>query len=369
MLIQSMTAPGGNGRRGFLKALGAGAVGSALALNRLAAADRPGAKPMRGLFPIGSSPFTDANELDLECLAAEVRFLNRGGVHGVIWPQIASEWTTLSQKERLDGAAAMVAAGKGGKTAIVIGVQGPDMPTVLEYVKHADKIGADAICSLPPANVTDNDALFDYYKQVGTATDLPLFVQSQPFPMSVDLIVRMYKEIPTFRQIKDEAGDTLARIPEIRGRTQDGVKVFTGNGVRMMMNELLLGAQGFCPTVDLADIYAQAFDLWFAGKHTEAFDMFGRVLCFNSITQAVGAPQKYVLVARGVFKNTRTRGGASMAAGFTGASGAAGRGAEAPARRAGTQGGGGGRGGRPFTAEGEKVVREALSLLKPYMRA
>jgi dihydrodipicolinate synthase/N-acetylneuraminate lyase len=158
--------------------------------------------------------------------------------------------------------------------------------------------------------------------------------------MSMDLIVRMYKEIPSFRQIKDEAGDTLARITEIRTRTGDGVKVFTGNGVRNMINELMLGAQGYCPTVDLADIYAQAFDLWYAGKRSEAFDMFGRVLCFGSVSQTVGAPQKFVLVARGVFKNTRSRGG------------------------------GGRRGaGRPFDAEGEKTIRAALELLKPYMRA
>ena len=352
------------GRREFLQALSAGVLGSAVAADRLMAADNRGGKPMRGLFPIGSSPFTDSNELDLECLAAEVKYLNRGGVHGVIWPQIASEWTTLSKKERLDGAEAMCSAGKGGKTAIVIGVQGPDLATVLEYVKHAEKIGADGVCSLPPAGVTDDAGLLDYYRQVGSASGLALFVQSQPFPMSIDVIVRMYKEIPTFRQIKDEAGDTLARIPEIRKGTNDEVKVFTGNGVRMMMNELLLGAQGYCPTVDLADIYAQAFDLWAAGKRSEAFDMFGRILSFNSITQAVGMPQKYVLVARGVFKNTRTRGGAGMAAGFTG--GAAGREATEGAARG---GGGGGRGGRVFTPEGEKVVREALALLKPYLRA
>jgi 4-hydroxy-tetrahydrodipicolinate synthase len=310
--------------------------------------------------------------LDLECLAAEIKFLNRGGVHGVIWPQIASEWTTLSKQERLDGAEAMVAAGKGGKTAITVGVQGPDMAAVLEYTKHADKIGADAICSLPPANVTDDNALFDYYKQIGAATDLPLFVQSQPFPMSIDLIVRMYKEIPSFRQIKDEAGDTLARITEIRTSTGDGIKVFTGNGVRNMITELMLGAQGYCPTVDLADIYAQTFDLWYAGKRSEAFDMFGRVLCFGSVSQTVGAPQKYVLVARGVFKNTRSRRGA-MATGLpganaTGAAAAAARGGEAPPAG---RGGGGGRRGptKPFDAEGEKTIRAALELLKPYMRA
>jgi hypothetical protein len=135
----------------------------------------------------------------------------------------------------------------------------------------------------------------------------------------------------------------------------------------------MLGAQGFCPTVDLADIYAQAFDLWYAGKRSEAFDMFGRVLCFGTVSETVGAPQKYVLVARGVFKNTRSRRG-SMASGLpgvsaTGAAAAAARGGEAPP--AGRGGGGGGRRGptKPFDAEGEKTIRAALDLLKPYMKA
>jgi len=89
------------------------------------------------------------------------------------------------------------------------------------------------------------------------------------------------------------------------------------------------------------------------------------VLCFGTVSETVGAPQKYVLVARGVFKNTRSRRGA-MAAGLPGASAT---GAAAPAARGG--GGGGGRRGptRPFDAEGEKTIRAALDLLKPYMKA
>lgn len=328
-------AAGPADRRRFLQTLSAAVLASR-------AQDAAAQNPLRGLFPIGYSPFTDGDQLDLDRLAAQVRFLNKGRVHGLIWPQIASEWTTLSKKERFEGAEAITAAGKGGKTAIVIGVQGPDMPTVLEYVKHAEKSGADAICSLPPAGVKDDEPVFEYYKQLGSATGLPLFVQSQPFPMSVDLLARMCREIPNFRQIKDEAGDTMARITEIRDKTGGAVTVFTGNGVRNMITELMLGAQGFCPYADVADVYAQVFDLWQAGKRAEAFDMFGRVLCFTSVVQGAAAPLKYVLVARGVLKNTRRRSG----------SGGGGRGAE-----------------KAFAAQGEKLVRDALDLLKPCLRA
>ncbi len=110
------------GRRYFLRVLGAGALG--LAWSGHASAAQSDAKPFNGLFPIGQTPFTESNQLDLDCLQAEVKFCNRGGVHGFVWPQIASGWSTLSEKERLDGAEAILAAGKGGSTALVIGSAG-----------------------------------------------------------------------------------------------------------------------------------------------------------------------------------------------------------------------------------------------------
>jgi dihydrodipicolinate synthase/N-acetylneuraminate lyase len=137
------------GRREFLQTLGGGAA--ALALSRISLAAGPvEGKKLAGVFPIAFSPFTEENKLDLDGLASEVRFCNRGGVHGLVWPQLASAWSTLSDTERLDGAEAIVTAGKGGKTALVIGVQAPEMAAVRRYAMHAAKLGADAIISLPP---------------------------------------------------------------------------------------------------------------------------------------------------------------------------------------------------------------------------
>src|ERR1043165_1170015 len=103
------------GRRQFLRALGAGMASFSLAgLPRVATAGA--AKKLEGVFPIGFSPFTEDDKLDLDGLASQVKFCNRGGVHGFVGPQIASAWTTLSDKERLDGAEAILAAGKGGRT-------------------------------------------------------------------------------------------------------------------------------------------------------------------------------------------------------------------------------------------------------------
>src|SRR5215831_16059739 len=126
-------------RRAFLRTMGAGALGLALAGRSESAATRP----LRGVFPIGQTPFTEDDKLDLDLLQAEVKFCNRYKVHGFAWPQIASGWTTLSEQERFSGAEAILSAGKGGKTTLVIGVQtqGNDLSRAVMYAKHAAKNG------------------------------------------------------------------------------------------------------------------------------------------------------------------------------------------------------------------------------------
>ncbi len=343
-------------RRTLLKTLGTVTAGAAFSKYSMAAAPAAagGRKSFNGLFPIASSPFTQDDKLDLECLGNEVKFCNRGGVPGLIWPQIASGWSTLTTAERLAGAEAMIAAGKGGKTAIVIGVQtkGNDLPGAVAFAKHAEQHGANAICSLPPEG--DDAAIVSYYKAIGAATDLPLFVQTSGNE-SVDLVVQLFNEIPTVSVVKDEAGDPLQRVGELLSRTNGKLAVFAGKGVRQMMDEMRLGFTGFAPTVGMADIFQQAWELYKAGKIRESYDMFGRIQAFSTI---VGA-DSYVMVARGIFKeDTKSRPTPGLSAVMGGGAGG-GRG-----------GGGAGASTGPLTDADKKNVRDALNTyLKPYLRA
>jgi 2-keto-3-deoxy-L-arabinonate dehydratase len=303
-------------RRAFLKTAGVVTLGlGAAALLPSEKAEgagklNPGSKPWRGLFPIAQTPFTPDNKLDLDCLVAEVGFCNRVGIPGLLWPQGSSGWTTLSEKERLDGAEAMLAAGKGGKTALIIGVQplDGDVNTAIRYAKHAAKHGADGLVSLPPGfdngqpekKLTPQEHL-DYYKAVGAATDLPIMVQSHG-DMSVDLIVGLYEQVPTLKGLKDETGNTLTRLPEFKRRTDNKLVVMDANGAIKMLDGMRLGFDGYIPKTGLADLSQAVFDQWYAGKHKEAFDLFGRIQAFQTITGAM----QYILTARGVFKETTT---------------------------------------------------------------
>src|SRR4051794_24430836 len=161
-----------NSRRHFIKLTAGGFLSVA------AHAGEPAAKQLRGIFPIAQTPFTDSDKLDVDSLVEQYRFIDRGRVHGFVWPQLASEWSTLTESERMEGAEALGSVSKKLRPALVLGVQAPTADAAVRYARHAKKVGADAIISLPPVNEKDPQAVVAYYKQVGQATDLPFFAQA-----------------------------------------------------------------------------------------------------------------------------------------------------------------------------------------------
>jgi 4-hydroxy-tetrahydrodipicolinate synthase len=221
---------------------------------------------------------------------------------------MASEYSTLNKSERLAGAEAIIATGKRLRPALVIGVQAPEVRTAVEYARHAKKLGADAIISLPPAPPDNDDAMLAYYKEVGAATELPLFAQTTG-DMSVGLVVRMFKEIPTLRYAKDEAGGSpLGRIGQLREQTSDQLKVFTGSHSRTLVDEMQRGSSGSMPAASFADILAGVWDVWHSGWQLEALDLFEKATLFIPEMEAYGiAASKYLLYLRGVFTNYAVR--------------------------------------------------------------
>jgi dihydrodipicolinate synthase/N-acetylneuraminate lyase len=298
-----MTMVPGLDRRQFLGALSLGAA--ALAVPQIMRA-QTAARRLAGVFPIGFTPVNAQNQVDFDGLAAQVQFCRRGGVHGLAWPQIASGWTTLTEEERMHGAETILSAARGGTTAIVIGVQSrtADFKETERYARQAEKLGADAIICIAPPGVTTPSELLLFYQRLGKVTSLPLFAQTGG-DFSVDLVIEMFNTIPTFRYVKDEAGDPLVRVTEIRRRTHDQLNCFSGKGVTTMITEMERGFVGHCPFVSLADLYASAYDSYHAGKVRDAFDQFGRIEAASSMF-----PQSDVdvLIARRVFRpGTTTR--------------------------------------------------------------
>lgn len=274
------------------------------------------AKPMSGIFPIVQTPFTEDNKLDTKTLAEEIRFLDRTGVQGLVWPQLASEYFDLSMAERLAGMEAVAGTGNPLKPAVVLGVQADDIDTALKYTRYAEKLAPDALIALPPRGEKDNSKVLAYYKAIGEACSRPLFAQTIG-DMSVDFVISMAREVPNLRYIKDEAGQTLPRLSEYRRKNSEYVKgVFTGAHGKTMIDELARGAAGSMPAVPFADLYVAVLESWRAGRKAEAMDRFAKTMLLITEVTAYGIPAiKYLLEQRGVFSNHVCR-SASKNAGF-----------------------------------------------------
>jgi dihydrodipicolinate synthase/N-acetylneuraminate lyase len=327
-----------SGRREFLRWITLGALVPVLIDGRALAAPASGSKSLSGIFPVAQTPFKESGSLDLDALAEEVRFIERAQAHGFVWPQNASEWKSLTERERFDGAEVIATVGKGLRPAVVIGVQATNVATAVRYAKHAQKVGADAVISLPPEDSPPTD-VFDYYKQLGMATQLPLIVQAVG-NLSVDLILQMYKSIPTMRYIKDEVGNSLMHAAQLREKSLDQIKVFSGGHGRTLIEEMRRGFSGSMPAASFADLYSATWDLWQAGRHQEAMEMHGRTLLILTEVDIYGFESlKYILYLRGVFKTygLRRLDGAQL--------------------------------GPPLAAEGKQAIRDTLDYLKPYLKA
>lgn len=293
-------------RREFLGTVAAG--GSMMLLRT---ADGAQERRLEGIFPIMQTPFNDAGALDADTFAHEVKFLYNVGVQGMVWPQMASEYDSLTYDERLAGAEALVRANKTlearTRPAVVIGVQASDTETAVKYARHAEKLAPDAIIAIPLNGGKDEAKQMEYYAAIGEACSRPLIVQTIG-QMSVDLVLRMAKQIPTLRYVKDEAGATLPRLTEYRRRGQLLHGVFTGKHGPTFLDDLARGAVGNMPAAGFADLYVAAWQDWTNGKRDEAMEMFARTLLLIADAQAYGvAGQKYILQLRGVFPNTKCR--------------------------------------------------------------
>lgn len=264
-----------------------------------AAAAARAERSVAGVFPIAFTPARPDGTLDYDGIAAQVAFCRRGGVHGLAWPQIASGWTTLSERERIQGAEVMAEAARGGSTALVIGVQSrtADLVESERYARHAERIGADAIICIPPASAPPA-ALLELFGRLADATALPIFVQAVG-DFSVDRLVELHEAVPAVRYVKDEAGDPLARVGEIARRTGGALRSFSGRGVATMIAEMEAGFAGHCPFTSLADLYASAYDAFHAGRKREAFEQFGRIQAAASMFAQSNIE---VLIARGVIR-------------------------------------------------------------------
>ena len=298
-------------RREFLAAMAAGSGVSLLCSGSAAGAGPAGRhkEPYRGVFIIMQTPFEESLAVDEASLRKETDFLVRCGAHGMVWPAGAGETHALSHDERLKYSKVVVEEAR-GRIPVVIGVHGPNKFEAVEYARHAEAIGADAMLALSQTDEsTDQAVLTEYFSAIAAASKLPLIIQVSSPALTVDYVIALARKLPTLRYVKEEQKPVPPRVDRYVREAKGLITPMTGGGSRNLLNEMARGSCGTMPGAGFADIQAQIWNWYDAGDKKRARDLFAKMLMMAVLEQHTGyVLQKEILRRRGVFKTTQMRG-------------------------------------------------------------
>ena len=305
-------------RRDFTRA-GLGALaGFAARPVRGWAAAAGGAKPMRGVFIILTTPFTAAGEVDWDDLAREAVFVDRCGCQGIVWPQGSSGVANLTKTERMRGMEALAAAARGKAVALVLGVQGKDTAEMLEYAQRAEVLAPDAMIAMPPSAARSIDEYREYFRALARLTSRPIIVQTsggaRDLPPTIDLIVELAREFPHMAYVKEESAPLVERMKaELRQRPP--IKgVFGASLGAGWLYEMRLGLDGVITGMAMyPDLMARIWASHQRGDADAVRDGYSRFLLMRNVNQQIPGADLYLLQQRGIFKTTASRTGGAVA--------------------------------------------------------
>ncbi len=276
------------------------------------------AKNLRGIFTIPSTPFQPDGEIDIPSFRRVVDFCVECGAHGLVYPVNASEFTSLSDEERFTLTEVLVEQ-NGGRIPAIIGVAGVSAEAAAKFARHARAIGADGVIAMPPYVHTGElpeRVIFDYYRKISDAAQLPVFIQNYMPPVGTNLpadtLLKLCREIEFVQYIKEETVPSTFKLAAILEGNREGAckGVFGGAGGRYLIEEYRRGSAGNMPGCHVTDVVVAFWNALEAGEEARAMHIYKELAPLFFFEHQLPGCYKEVLFRRGVIDCPLKRNGA-----------------------------------------------------------
>lgn len=182
----------------------------------------------KGVIPAVLSVFDKDENLDEQGTREFIRHLLSYDIGGLYVTGSTGETFLMSSEERMRQLEITMEE-VGDKVPVVVHVGAMSTKASIELAKHAEKLGAAGVSSVPPFYFKYNqDQIFNYYKDVAEATSLPMIVYNIPLAgmMTVDQIIRL-SEIENVKGVK-YTGTALFEVMQIKDGCKPGFQVYGG---------------------------------------------------------------------------------------------------------------------------------------------
>jgi 4-hydroxy-tetrahydrodipicolinate synthase len=262
-------------------------------------------KKIYGIAPPMTTPFTEADEVDLEALKADVDYLiSDAKVHGLAVGGSTGEGHTLNTEELRTSVGAAVDAAR-GRVPVIAGIIVDSTRQAIERAEAVADLGVDALQVTPVHYLfrPSDEALYKHFKTIGESVGIPVLIYNViPWCyLSPSLLTKIVTEVDGVMGVKQSAGD-MKLLADLITMLDDRGVIMTAVDA-LLYPSFSLGAHGAIAAI-LQAIPALCVELWDAvngGDHTRARELHETMLpIWNAISaDNLPANTKYAMELQG----------------------------------------------------------------------
>lgn len=254
------------------------------------------------------TPFTDEG-LDEQVFQDFVEWQIASGTHGLVPCGTTGESPTLTDEEHQRVIQLCVEAAN-GRVPVIAGAGSNETRVSIKYAQHAKAMGADAALVVTPYyNKPSQEGIFQHFKAISEAVDIPIVVYNIPGRSIVDITqdtMERLSKLPTVVGCKDATGQ-VERVAGLTARCgPDFVQLSGDDGT-----SLGYCASGGHGTISVGSniapkAYADFHNAMIAGDFVKARDMNAKLdrLHKDLFVDPSPAPTKYALSLMGKMNPT-----------------------------------------------------------------
>lgn len=232
------------------------------------------------------TPMHHDGSVDWDALKKLVEWHIEQGTHSIVAVGTTGESATLDVEEHAQVIEAVIRAAA-GRIPIIAGTGANSTREAIELTETARKLGADAALLVTPYyNKPTQEGLYQHYKAVAEAVDLPQILYNVPGRTGVDMhndtVIRL-ADVDRIVGIKDATGD-LNRGHDLINRLDQKIAVYSGDDATAY-RLILLGAQGnISVTANVAPgVMSQVCEAAKAGNREEAEQLNNSIAVLHQI--------------------------------------------------------------------------------------
>ena len=201
---------------------------------------------LKGMGVALITPFKEDGSVDYDALLRLVDYQLENGTDFLCVLGTTAETPTLTKEEKVKVKRTIIDR-VNGRLPILLGVGSNSTQAVVDSVKNDDMTGVDALLVVVPYyNKPSQEGIYQHYKAVAEATDLPIVLYNVPgrtgVNMTSETTLRLANDFENIVAIKEASGN-IAQMDEIIKNKPEGFDVISGDdGITFPL--ITLGAVG-----------------------------------------------------------------------------------------------------------------------------